>query len=103
MLQLSEDRVANVRLATARTLSQLVSSADGSPLFQSERLREVENNLRNDGDVDVRSWLGGSEERHSARSEVSALMVAEAVTELDVDDAEVREEEEARRRQELGL
>ena len=74
LLELSEDRVANVRLAVARTLSTMGKQTDffryeaNNPWLQ--RQAEVEMNLKNDSDVDVRSFFGGSEKRYSKLSDM---------------------------------
>ena len=86
LLELSEDRVANVRLAVARTLSTIGQQTDyfryeeNNPWLHKQA--EVEMNLKNDPDVDVRSFFGGSEKRYNK------------MTELDVEQEEKMMEDE---------
>ena len=63
LLDLSEDKVPNVRLAVARTLSSVNTSTDFLSSDENpykERLQTMEKNLKNDIDVDVRCFYGGS-------------------------------------------
>ncbi len=63
LLELSEDKVANVRLAVARTLSSINAETDFFKNNESESAKlpidTVEMNLKNDVDVDVRIFYGG--------------------------------------------
>ena len=63
LLELSGDKVPNVRLAVARTLSEAnkltVYFADDALNPHYERLKEVERTLKDDEDVDVREFYGG--------------------------------------------
>ncbi|XP_059088658.1 serine/threonine-protein phosphatase 4 regulatory subunit 1-like isoform X1 [Tigriopus californicus] len=66
LLDLSEDRVPNVRLAVSRTLSIISKESPDFLSIQTPnkfnwvKFQTVEKNLKNDSDVDVRFFFGGA-------------------------------------------
>ena len=96
LLEMSEDKVPNVRLAVARTLSRISAEGDPEGLIyktddEGQRLRTIEMNLKNDQDVDVRYFYGGTQKVYGT-GECGEEGEGEDVDVM-VEDAETREEE----------
>lgn len=72
LLELSDDRVPNVRLALSRTLSIIGKESpeylNPNPQFLSHwpEIQTVEKNFKNDSDVDVRFFQGGAAKYYSS-------------------------------------
>jgi serine/threonine-protein phosphatase 4 regulatory subunit 1 len=95
LLELSEDRVANVRLAVARTLSRIDIETDFYKNNQVDdcrlRIETVEMNLKNDSDVDVRAFYGGSQKRYGNSGSLEEGTAAESTTNVSADDEDAED------------